>query len=375
MDDVAKKEINNMTESLVFSMNRGDKFVYQDGLLGVVTQFMSIQNKALMNMLPTSVGGSKFTEGYKLRLAIGNALMFGAGGLGLNELADLLMNKAKLPPWMRDGIEGGMMEVVMNDALGTDLSISKNIAPTSEVVTSMTKFIGAAITGDKALWEIPAATHTFNRFNNIFKMFKEANKAGELFDQNNMDMYLKEVSKMASGLKNFYASEAMWNTRHVVDKYGNETDKRRFVEAATAAAKLLGVTDKESEDKWVARKVGTDYKATLNEDAKDFFGYLSLKANSNSSTVAEEFMLSIRVRTERMPTGQRMAFTKELWKQIVLNDKAVVGESILDIIIKQAQFGLDGEVGMGQINKWYSKGHIEEEQYTYLKKQFNIIGQ
>jgi len=364
-----------MTEALVFSMNRGDKFVYQDGLLGVVTQFMSIQNKAFMNMLPTGLGGSKFTEGYKIRLALGNALMFGSGGLGLNELADALMDKTKLPPEMRDGIEGGMMEVVINSALQTDLNISKNIAPTSELYTSMTKFIGAFMTGEKALYEIPASSHAANRFYNIFKMFKEANKSGELFDQNNMDMYIKEVSKMASGLKNFYASEAMWNTKHVVDKYGNETDKRRFIEGATAAAKLLGVTDKESQDKWAARKVGNDYKKTLNQDAKDFFGYLSLKANSNSSTVADEFMVSIRVRTERMPSSQRMAFTKELWKQIVLNDKSVVGESILDIIIKQAQFGLDGEAGMGQINKWYSKGYIEDEQYDYLKSQFNIIGQ
>jgi len=206
-------------------------------------------------------------------------------------------------------------------------------------------------------------------------MFKEANKSGELFSPDNMTMYLKEVSKMASGLKNFYASQEMWNTKHVVDKYGNETDKRRYVEGATAAAKLLGVTDKESQDKWVARKVGTDYKKTITNDAKDMFSYLSLKANDKSSTVADEFMLAIRIRTEGMPTGQRMAFTKELWKQIVLNDKAVVGESILDIIIKQAQFGLDGEAGMGQINKWYSKGQIDDEQYDYLKSQFNIIGQ
>ena len=126
--DANWRQVASEASTLALSMHRAGSAGYQHGVLGVATQYWSIQIKGLMGMMPAALGGSKqFTAAEKRRLALIQGLMYGPYGIGLGVFAEdrlrgVMDNYGDVVDdatyrFMVDTLTTGLFEAFLNQAL------------------------------------------------------------------------------------------------------------------------------------------------------------------------------------------------------------------------------------------------------------------
>ena len=374
-DEEAKREVNNLTEALVYSMNRGDQYTYQDGFAGLIMQFFQVQHKAIANILPTKLGGSKFTEGFKGRMALGQLLMYGAPGLGLGWLADKLIEHYNLgdsAPVVKPAIEGGLMEMMINEVLDTDLSLSESLSPTSDFYNSATKFFVNLFTADKPVFDMIPASHVAGRFNTVFEDLKKWNASADGWDSEQMTTFINDIFKFASGYKNAFTAYQMYQLKAFVDKNGSPVHQELVAESMDAWAKLFGFNSKALEAAYELDNEIYTAKQDVKELAKSYYEYAKRVASTSDVNLPEALLIIQRGYRETLSPDEYYA-VEQYFHSMMKRD-----ETILDALTRVYQArkgGFGGEAGVGQITRLLNEGVIDEPTYEQLKKEFDLRGE
>jgi hypothetical protein len=239
--------------NMALDMTQSGSFAYQDGLLSGLTQFLSIQHKAALAVMPFGrLGNQSFTTMERLRLGLGQAAFNGVTGFGLYKLykdAKESMN-LQIPEDVEPYVVGGMHEVAMNALVnnifaGEDvqLNFAETIAPlgglNAEGVMDM-------ILANKPIHESFAAMNVFNRYAD---MAQTAQALYEIRGLQTDEDYLDQISNFAtvtSGWNNALRSQAALRLGYHVTNSGSATVQANFKSAL--AEGLLGIPPRSMEE-------------------------------------------------------------------------------------------------------------------------------
>lgn len=159
-------EIAGASRHYSFDMTKTATLPYQRGALASATQFMAINHKATLNLLPDLLGGSKRLKDVRGQYVLGVMAMYGlAGTSGLDDAYDSLVEQAGLniPPAMSDAIKGGILENMLNvsldlamgDKVGTNkMAWSNSYSPFSGAFTFAYDAGKAIVTGDDSTLQV-----------------------------------------------------------------------------------------------------------------------------------------------------------------------------------------------------------------------------
>lgn len=117
----ALDEITNRARAHSIDMTKTDQMPYQQGAFSAMTQFMAINNKFLMKILPEVMGGDPNFKGSKMKAkyVLGMLAVFGASGLGVFQWYDAWKKESGLdiPPQLDDLMAGGIFLLLFNSSL------------------------------------------------------------------------------------------------------------------------------------------------------------------------------------------------------------------------------------------------------------------
>ncbi len=126
-------QINISTSNMALGMSRPNNLPYQQGMLGVTTQFLSFGHKsalALMGQNPAIKGSDA------IKIVLGTYVLYGADMYGARDwVEDRARNAGLTNPLLIDILAGGMVDTVFNRVWGSviddwkDLDISGTFAP------------------------------------------------------------------------------------------------------------------------------------------------------------------------------------------------------------------------------------------------------
>lgn len=138
-----KDVVNANARSWAFDMTKTGSFTWQQNSLANMTQFLSISQKAKLNLVPI-IGNKRFV-GTRGDYMVGLALMYGITGFGLGDFSNQMTSWLEdqvgfdIPEPLRSQITGGLLDAVGNTALasaGQDMStlnLSGRFSPSSSV--------------------------------------------------------------------------------------------------------------------------------------------------------------------------------------------------------------------------------------------------
>ena len=158
-----KLNIGAEARQLALSMTEAGSFGYQKGILSLMTQFYSIQQKAFLAVLPQKLGGNKFFNAQeKLRIGLGQALMFSTAGFGLKEIYENSRDFMGVEPnpLVDKALKGGMADIILNAAItsatgeDTNLVFSNDLAPASGTIKSAGELVLGIFSGGTDVAEL-----------------------------------------------------------------------------------------------------------------------------------------------------------------------------------------------------------------------------
>ncbi len=128
--------MNNRVEALTFNMTRASAAGWQNGMLGLATQWQSYTAKAVEAMTI----GRDFTAAEKARLALTQVLLFGAAGVpfgawALTTLAD--EGEIDIPKDTYTFLQGGLLDSMMSQIVGEQTSMSQRVAPSTALESTI----------------------------------------------------------------------------------------------------------------------------------------------------------------------------------------------------------------------------------------------
>ncbi len=246
-------EIAATARGYTFSMTKVGSFRYQEGLLSALTQFMSVQHKAALAILP---GGSKaFTPAEKGRIAVGQLVLNGVTGLGLYEMYQ--EGKAQLGLDMPEAwdkyIVGGLFERVINESLhtilgddGKELAIAEATSPLSGVYEDTLYSWGKALftSQDKTLIEMAASMNVVNKYVEVARVIQDITNVPELAgDEDRMKIMIEQFGTVFSGYSQYVKARAAMRLGQHVTASGNLTLSATFKTAL--AEGLFGINQRD----------------------------------------------------------------------------------------------------------------------------------
>ena len=141
LNDKAYEEIFKMQQELTLQMSNANTSPWQvHPLTSFGGQFMHVQTKFMEHLIPKEIGGrSTFGPAEKVRLIIGQGMVYGAAGVvGLTQLVNRVAEQAgitrdEVTPEMLDAVKGGLLSW----ATGGELAISPRGAIANEIFEMM----------------------------------------------------------------------------------------------------------------------------------------------------------------------------------------------------------------------------------------------
>ena len=151
LTDAALRSITDDAAMLTMDMVSASKRQYQKGVLAVPTQFLSYMANMAESVLPQALGGSdRLTSAEKLRLGLGQAALYGAGGIPLgHELLDYIEAKhmdatgEKPDPAIMEEYRHGLLDMMLTKMFGIETAMSTRAGTGYGVTQFIDKLIGA----------------------------------------------------------------------------------------------------------------------------------------------------------------------------------------------------------------------------------------
>jgi len=239
---------------LAWDMTKTGAFRHQEGALSAVTQFFSISQKAALAMSPLKkIGNQTFTQGERVKIALGQVFLNGAAGIGFY---DMYQNyKAEkdidIPPLMDDIIVGGLYEAFINNVIGlfsddwNDISIANDVAPLTGINTKLVDVYDAFM-GNKPWLEVMAATNVYTRFRDAATTMNMMYNNPELItDQDFLD-YMSVGATVFSGYSTYLKGKVGARLGMVVSSHGSPLVQTSYLNAV--AQGLFGFNQRNTLD-------------------------------------------------------------------------------------------------------------------------------
>lgn len=273
---------------LALGMNRSGELQYQRGLASLSTQFLSIQHKAFFAMLPAAMGGNRsITAAEKARIAMGQAVIFGSAGFGVQEIYDSLrrhhFDGEEIPKKADDILRGGFMDYGVNKILesvwgdDTDLSISSNWAAGSGPIVQTAEMLDKLVTLN---WEELAFGASFSageRINNTIGLAKAAWQQPDLDTEDRVLETLAVLPEVFSGYSNYAKTKAHLA---MTEATANMPGVHLTVQEALAK-RWLGIGTNKEQDYWNLLLDVKEIEAAIKDDAR--------KAHDSAYELAKRF--------------------------------------------------------------------------------------
>jgi len=266
--------------SLALSMTKSGTFRYQEGFFSAITQFFSIQHKALlaMNFMTNKYANQAFTRTERFKIAMGQIFLNGITGLGLYEgyrkVRDGLgVEVAEEDRWMEDLVVGGVYEAFINFALSemtgedTNLYVAKHVAPASTWQQMYGDYIGV-IFNNKGMLDMMAASKVMNRYYDAAKLIHDMRSIPSLKDDQDLLTYISVWGTTTSGYNNFLKGRAAMRLGYHVSNSG-PTVQATYNHAI--AEMLVGITPRELDEYYLLKDQwgsGTKKEKTILQDSE-----------------------------------------------------------------------------------------------------------
>jgi hypothetical protein len=258
------QEIGAAASGYALGMHKAGTMAYQQGFISTLTQFWSIQHKAIAAMVPRVAGGSRaFVGSQKAGIAITQIGMYGAAGWGIEEQVRAIFQETGV----LDGLDQdtaasvirvtstGMLELLLNGILTSitdetvDSSFSSSFSPAGAPLSTLTDFVlsGMQLGLTDGMVQQTAAGSTFGKYKDLFDYINITVNTDTL--PNTPDKLTRVIaalptalSGVSNGLKGFYAMR----TGQMMTQYGDHRMQLSWPEAALKA--ILGVSTNNEED-------------------------------------------------------------------------------------------------------------------------------
>jgi hypothetical protein len=275
--------------ALSYAMTQPGSFAYQQGLLSVPLQFLSVPHKALLSVLPAAWGGSRTLTGIeKAGIAAGNLIMFGGVGFGIDSALQTVLETtgAVLTEEASMGIRGGLMDLAMNSLLrtlsddendGTAIKFSDSFSPISDKVIPGAEILTHLLDGEVSALMGPSF-HALGRFNEVFNDIKVITAKPDASTPEKIVQTMASVASLASGFNDGIKTMIAMNAKVLVSKSGDAVVEATYLEAM---GKMFGLQTYAEVATWdMARKLGD-----RNQLAKDWAALLH--ANYSKQRLAQ----------------------------------------------------------------------------------------
>lgn len=236
-----------------FNMTRAGQAAWQRGIASIPTQFLSFQARVLEAML-----GKQFTPAQKIRLVLGQTILYGTAGPPLLGFAiDLFDGEkgeaGKIGTW-QGLVERGIVDTIVSAATGMDISYSQRVATGGFISDTFRELFGMSRYGEVSfadimggpLWSLTkdSADAGTKLFWNVVRMVS-AESGGDT----GLEMTADSVTQMARNVASFntaYKAYMVWNYGQFVTKSNKVVLDDLPSEMAFAV--LLGLTPGEYAD-------------------------------------------------------------------------------------------------------------------------------
>lgn len=128
--------LHRETQRTTFMLDRANAALFQKGIIGVPTQFWQITTKTMENfgLMPGSQKAARFTANERLRIAMGQAALFGAAGIPFGHYfannigAALGFSPAELSAEAKAGIAQGFQGLMQQWVFGTQFDTASRMS-------------------------------------------------------------------------------------------------------------------------------------------------------------------------------------------------------------------------------------------------------
>ena len=204
--------MNKRADDLTFNMTRASSATWQDGWLGLATQWQSYTAKNIENL----AFGRNFTPAERVRMGVAQIALFGAAGIplgsyALNALTD--SSETDIPKDVYTFLQGGLLDTLMSTVTGEETSMSQRVAVGRALQDTISGIF------DKRFTEVfggPSTSIIWNTGDLGIKMIV-SRFTGEV-DVANYDLtkLLREFSSANAGVQAYM----IWKTGEYINKRG-----------------------------------------------------------------------------------------------------------------------------------------------------------
>jgi hypothetical protein len=389
----ARQYALNMTES--------GQLGYQKGAFSLTTQFMSIQQKALLAVLPKKWGGSKaFTSAEKRRIALAQVVMYGTTGWSMHKLWEYIRDKngIEVNEEVDRIVTGGLVDYATNKIVegmlgeDTDIVLSKDVAPISGLHDTVTNLVTNLMTQSPEGIIAGAAGASGTAASRWYKAADSVANimvASGLDTPEKLERSLHAMNTIWGGYSNYMKFAAIRNLGYAVDSHGKPVMEATFAEGI---ARLFGLSTQSEIDYYnmlqtqfgrFSPQDDSGKAEALRADAQKYYDRLTAAVTLYTTEVPEgldelhEKRLIEAIKTESTilnaydPADRDYVLVQ--FRRILSENLGTKKDKLVSGIVKAAfsgQYGSDTEY---VINKLLNSGLIGEDERDVYKESLDFI--
>lgn len=321
-----RDELYGEARSITYSMNRAGDMPYNSNFLSVVMHFAQVPHKAISQVAPQWMGGSRtISPGDKAKLFATDMMLFGAGPGAAATIAASMRgddDEGELSPEafeiLSQGIEGFLLNNAVRMASGetdTSINFSSSFRPYS---SEMFVELGENLFGDgnfaDMVAESPAGTlHGRMSDAMLTTMQYMSMSMGGGYDEFESETELVDVIKgwasIASGFNDSFKAKAMMETDQLLSRTGTVIDPS--VTNAEAVAQLFGFSTADAER---LRELGNltyktekEFRDDVKQYVDELYRFVSMNVDDPQSFKTSLKMLSQAYRQfEGVPKARKI---------------------------------------------------------------------
>ena len=336
-------KIGATTRQYTLGMTEAGRYQYQKGYVSMMTQFLSIQQKAMMAVLPKAIGGNKVFNGWeKAQIGAGQAIFFGAGAWGLSEAYESARDSLgyNSDPVVDAIVTGGLVDTTLYALFGDrNITLAEDFAAGGGFTGTAKNIFMALITNDWEAGELffgPSA-QAAGKIKNAVGLawdtlsipLMEGNTLGV---QNNVWLAVKELAKISGGYNNYAKGRMIMNLGYFVNRQNDPILTASYEEAVAQIAGFGSDAPNnlyEFKEDIPSNRSAAGYQAALTEDyiqttAQNYYDRVKAVVNEEISYGDGPIGSLDEVYTARLKAGIRaesliLALQDENSQYLILN--------------------------------------------------------
>ena len=387
-------EIGADARQLGLSMTPSGSFKYQQGgIASLMTQFLSIQHKAFLAMLPGKYGSKAFTGREKFGIAVGQFAFWGAGGFGLSAAYEAARDKFgfDLDPGWDAALAHGSAELIINNVL-TDITGERQdvalegFAAAGGMYDTALNWGMSLITGVGSPLEIAPAYSAVSRLNKVTRLLHHTMNVPEIDNEEKLSRAIKVIGMYTSGGSQYLRGAAAQKYGHYVSTSGNFVAQATYEEAMVH--KWIGLNSREVEDYYKIQSSGprSDIRMKALQDIADEMftrtrQSVTLLSNEGDFSSVPFDMLEESVQTEAiiltaLPPNDAQEVVRMFRSKMAKDHTETKVDSLLSKMVQGAMrnnYGTDVDSVISELK--YSKMITNPEQEAMVRKLMEYVHQ